>query len=302
MNRRLYSILLIVVVAISSCVEDVDFNIRHENKISLNCILSANDTVQFAELHYTDELGTLFFSPVKDAEILLFEDDILLGRFEKESSGRWKFPYMPLPGKRYRIEADISGENKLFAETKVPEKARILRGAVSGSMSKTYIQLQSEAVMWAFIMSPESYVSEFHNEITSVPDGYYLQSDIATNHPGRDKFNMEDRPVDFGDGLQGQYVKSRYYLRLVSEDVSYPLSFQIEGNQDRCITVFRSASEEYDRYLKSSLQKAMSYSSFDDPTSYFEENLVYSNIQGGIGIFGSYADTYVSRNEIIIKP
>lgn len=63
--------------------------------------------------------------------------------------------------------------------------------------------------------------------------------------------------------------------------------------------VFRAASDEYDNYLKSSLIKAQAYEAKDDPSAYFEENLVYSNINGGLGIFAACSDTLIARSRVI---
>ena len=58
----------------------------------------------------------------------------------------------------------------------------------------------------------------------------------------------------------------------------------------RALIIIRSVSPEYDAYLKSTLEKMHAHFSFEDPTSWLEEVDTYSNIEGGLGIFGAWAD------------
>ena len=50
----------------------------------------------------------------------------------------------------------------------------------------------------------------------------------------------------------------------------------------------RSASAEYDRYLKSILEKLKFYEDPDDPARWFDETVIFSNIENGLGIFAAY--------------
>jgi hypothetical protein len=52
--------------------------------------------------------------------------------------------------------------------------------------------------------------------------------------------------------------------------------------------VMRSASAEYDRYLKSILEKLKFYEDPDDPARWFDETVIFSNIENGLGIFAAY--------------
>ena len=61
-------------------------------------------------------------------------------------------------------------------------------------------------------------------------------------------------------------------------------------NPMRVLIVVRSVSPEYDSYLKSALEKMHAHISSEDPTSWLEEVDTYSNIEGGLGIFGAWAD------------
>ena len=63
--------------------------------------------------------------------------------------------------------------------------------------------------------------------------------------------------------------------------------------------VFRAASAEYDRYLRSVIEKMLFYESEGDPSAWFEQTVVYSNIEHGLGIFGAYYQTAYYYHEAL---
>lgn len=78
------------------------------------------------------------------------------------------------------------------------------------------------------------------------------------------------------------------YLRMLADERT--TSFYVEGGLYGCVIFFRAFSEDYDRYLKSSISKMLVYESINDPSQWLDESEVYSNIENGLGIFGAYAD------------
>lgn len=105
-------------------------------------------------------------------------------------------------------------------------------------------------------------------------------------------------------GMPGESFCHLGYLRIKETDnnVNYPVTFFIEARMRNAIVVFRAASIEYDKYMKSSLIKANAYKVEDDPTASFEENVIYSNINGGLGIFAACSDTLIARSAVIDYP
>lgn len=243
----------------TSCVEDIDMGQDTERKVTVNCILSGNDDIQYADLKYTGGIGDIFYESVEDADIVLYENGIEAGTFIKTGDGRWMLEYHPTAETAYTIRINITGYPQITASTVLPAPVKIEKS------SDAYVQKGFQAAFWTF----------------GLTNGQKLVERISTDHPDVDNFNI------YTDGSDGHIG----YLRIGSADHAGPVSFKIYSQGDGITTVFRTVSEDYDRYMKTSLQKALAYSGFDDVSSRFEENTVYSNINGGIGIFGAYIDT-----------
>ena len=82
-----------------------------------------------------------------------------------------------------------------------------------------------------------------------------------------------------------------------------PYEFTVRDPQYQAtFIVMRSASAEYDKYLKSVIEKMKFYQSDDDPARWFDESVVYSNIHNGIGIFGAYWQvSFFNHNQVFFE-
>ncbi|MFV0265536.1 MAG: hypothetical protein ACK5HT_00210, partial [Draconibacterium sp.] len=122
-----------------------------------------------------------------------------------------------------------------------------------------------------------------------------LENSLGTNHPFRDDFNMSDNIMFYDTGGEGTTTEHVAYLRIRQSEngAENEISFYIEGSFRQSLVFFRAVSAEYDLYMKSSVQKMMVYSVFDDPSSWFDENEIYTNINNGLGIFAAYSDHIV---------
>ena len=70
---------------------------------------------------------------------------------------------------------------------------------------------------------------------------------------------------------------------------------------DASFVVIRTASEEYDRYIKSVIEKKTFYESDDDPVRWFDESSIYSNIENGLGIFAAYNEQEFYSNIYMLE-
>ena len=118
---------------------------------------------------------------------------------------------------------------------------------------------------------------------------YRMLENIGTDYPRTDQFNMQASEADI--------VKYHHqYIRMLPTTV--PRTFTLYPLFSSVVS-FIAVSEEYDRYLKSSLLKMQAYESFQDPTQWLEENAIYSNIENGVGIFGAYEETLLNCNNFL---
>lgn len=125
-----------------------------------------------------------------------------------------------------------------------------------------------------------------HNPVVEAGDE--LESSVGSTHPHADNFNANDRMMFEDKGTTREHIA---YIRIAPQTKA--ASFYVEASLRTSLVFFRSASEEYDQYMKSSVQKMMVYNAFEDPTQWLDENEVYSNISNGLGVFAAYADRII---------
>ena len=86
--RKTVFALLSCLLAVS-CIENVDFGPELRRKLTVNCILSGNDSIQKLDLKYSGSVGDMFYDAPEEADVRLYADGVEVGRFEKESFARW---------------------------------------------------------------------------------------------------------------------------------------------------------------------------------------------------------------------
>lgn len=208
-----------------------------------------------------------------------------------------------MAGGTYRLEISVPGEKLISATTTMPAKADVKRKRFDykSETVKYFTEESRTGVFWVFVMKRNPLEMIDPDKEPEILDSDILATVIGTDHRSVDNFNVSDQKIFTDFGTPGISLEHPAYLRISEpEDVApYPYEFFIESELDNSTVVFRTVSDEYDKYLKTSLLKAMAYESEDDITSYFEENRIYSNIRNGIGIFGACSDLLIPRNFII---
>ncbi len=272
---------------LASCTEPIDWEPAFERKPVVNCVLDGSTSVQTLSLTYNNLPGNPYFERIDDARITLYAGDEPVGDFQPDGYGDWQLRYHPTRGQAYRLEVEIDGYPLLEATTTMPGKVPVVyRENVDESAPiHTYFRQESYAFpYWAFVLRREGEGNQPSQEDR-------LLTSVGTNHPACDRFNESGSMMSASYGNAYRTAEQVGYLRMVPEaEVAY--DFYIEAPAGRGWYCFRAVSPEYDAYLKSSIQKMLVYSSFDDPSSWFDENEVYSNIQNGLGIFGACQDVW----------
>ncbi len=306
---RLCGTLLLLAVVAVSCTEEIDFSSALEKKVVVNLILENRDTQELT-LCYNSRPGAYRYEYVKEADVRLFDDMTEIGRFGYDGLRTWTLNFRPLAGHTYRLSVNVPGYDEITAVTTMPENVRVQiqrdrwPSTVDHKITdrhKYFTQSEAEDPYWIWVMYRKS-PRIGTGETVSIEAGDVIERSIGSDHIALDNFNVEDYLV-FSDvyGPVGESLSHPAYLRIgrTDESLEYPIIFFIEANLDNSIVAFRAASPEYDEYLKSSLIKAFAYEAEDDFTSYFEENVVYSNINGGLGIFAACSDTLIARSTSI---
>ncbi|TAJ12558.1 DUF4249 domain-containing protein [Marinilabiliaceae bacterium JC017] len=283
MNQKIFCY-CICLLGCLSCVEDINLDEKHERQVVVNCALHSGPA-QILTLTYSNPLGKFYYDEVEQAVVTLFEDNQPVGQFTKNGFMQWKLEFTPTEGRAYKLKVDVPGEPVITASTTMPPRVCVSQVKRGGLDEPIYFRQNKTAnSCYVFI------INNYGDEVVVDPIVYphnELADQIGTNHPCVDQFNMEEAS-DIGDTTPAFLS----YLRISNEvkDVDWPVEFCVDGSLQQSMLFFRAASKEYDRYLKTSLQKMLVYEAFDDPSQWFDENVVYSNITNGLGIFAAYND------------
>ncbi|SDF76558.1 protein of unknown function [Bacteroidales bacterium KHT7] len=267
---------------LSACVEEIDSRHFNQRQVVVNCILTS-DSVQHLSLTYSNELHNTIYDEVEDATALLYEDGNLIGSFKKSAYAEWVLKYRPKFGRNYRLEVKVDGKETIYAETKFPVEIRVLREYERDTNGKLAFNVSSEKPYWVF--SFDKGEDTIMHPIV-IEDRFRFITEIGTDCPDADDFNKYVYDEEFA-GLYDRYI------RIVPSQIGQ--TFRLYDLYS-CVVFFRCVSDEYDKYLKSSLLKMMVFSSTDDPTQWLDETVVYNNIKNGLGIFGAYHDIKINCN------
>ncbi|MCL1938413.1 MAG: DUF4249 domain-containing protein [Candidatus Azobacteroides sp.] len=283
---------MLIASALYACVQELPFDVKETELPVVNCILT-NDTLQTLSLTQSVKITDGYaFQEIQEARISLWAEEVKIGEFERKSYGNWQLRYQPEAGIHYRLQVQLPDGKELTATTAMPEKTQLTADREKNSYpSKYFRQLTAENPCWVFILGEETWAADLMHPVPS--SKVKLHEIIGTDHPRVDRFNEEGNLVDLVS--RATTPAYAYYVRIqpspVSNEEGIPFCMQTNFGPYGFI-FFRTASEEYDQYLKSSLQKLFVYKSEDDPIQWFDENKVYSNISNGAGIFAAYQDNY----------
>lgn len=266
------------ILLLHSCISDYPIEVGYSESIVVNCILT-NDTVQQLTLTKTSKMNEHLFAEIKDAKVDLFEEGEFVGRFEKVAYALWELRYIPKKGRRYSLKVETDEGKVLNAQTTMPVDLEIIP-LTGKKIKRTFKQLTANFPVWIFTVGHSGGVAE---KVYYYPEkGFTLSTFPRTNHPLADGFNHDE----IVDSLSSYF----FYIRVDGTHGFEPLDFAI-GNSSEFV-FFRTVSFEYDQYLKTSMQKMLNRLDEYDPTVWFDESKVYSNIENGLGVFGAYTDHY----------
>lgn len=285
MSKRIYCYLFPLIL-ITSCVQDVTIEFKHEPKLCLNCILNP-DSIITATLTLSHALdNSENFEKVNNASIKLFENDTLKGELIFISDGKYLLKQKPVTGKTYKIVAEASGYTPISSNTNIPEKPII------------------------------KYTKDTTGIIENLKVPIFNLNVQLFDQPGKNYFwlylifeGKDRRDGGFGNAINAPYVDTfnryidsdskygfRHFLQIRMTDEGYDgqiLEFTIPDNFvyiNYKAQHFLNADEHYDKYIKTTLIKRMSE---NDDLPFYEPVQIYSNIENGYGIFGSCAITTI---------
>jgi hypothetical protein len=281
-----FFIIFLIPAIFLSCEEEVYFSFEHEPRLCLNCILNPDSTVITASLSLSKKLDTInVIKSISDAEILLYEDGNLFGRFSNTGDGKYKLNKVPVAGKMYRITVDSEEYGKVSASTIVPNKPEITWSKDTVGYDEYNLLRYNLNVQIHDKQGKDYYWLYSTGEVNGVTVGGG-GGGVVLNAPFADTFNRRYE-------TEQKYGFVHYYqIRLSDEGydgqvLDFVIPDLVPNTQYRQFKRhILNASEHYDKYIKTSILYRLNEGS-DLPFS--EPVQIYSNIENGFGIFGSCA-------------
>ena len=316
-----FIVLVSLAVVLTGCVETIVMDPGEKDlPVFVNCLLNPNDTTHTLYLSYVKGHSVEDYLPITDAEVYVECSNIGKSRidFHHVEGIRWESTgrnFVQTYG-FYSLFVVIPGRDIIRASTTIPKKYAVNFERVFDSTdSSTYyfdIDNVQEGINQNIRTSPVWIVArkEAHSKNESLHSNYPF---VVTSHPRADDFNVNgkkfsDLPMEGEfDGwcMQGTWPAFKYmrntmpnlalhddFVRIEYLDTTRfhllagPLLYPPYETPHQDHFDIYYVSEEYDRYLRSvyvhnkSLDSSLSY-------VYSTSDEIYSNIIGGVGIFGS---------------
>lgn len=277
--------LLLIPFVFLGCIQDVTIQENNDKReVVLNCILNpVKDTVTLQLTYSRPIQSTTQFEAIKSASILLFEEAENVGEFVWADSSAYVLPHSVKSGIKYRIEAKV--ENKtVWAETTIPK-----------TVDATIEKANPESYSFSYLISLKDN-SEEENFYWASATGYEGVEESRKKNIACLLYSNFEYADDFNQGIyqNGNFkFEYEYYLRFtdielpegVVEVIFYPLCINYPEE-----VFLLSVDYHLDKYMKSSLiLQEMDLYAEDMPIIY-SPFPVYSNINGGTGIFGSFSN------------
>ncbi|PIF06628.1 MAG: hypothetical protein CSA36_00560 [Draconibacterium sp.] len=290
MNKKVYLYILLFAILVISCEKEVILDFKHQPKICLNGLLSPDSiiSVRLTLSHGLDSFDT--FVPVMGAVVKIYEEEMLMGVLSSKGKGYYSLNKKPVEGRSYTITAKADNLPAVTATTTLPLKPIVeFQKETTGYLGNDSTMVEFDLEVQIKDKPGENYYWISKNWI--IQNRSYGGPIQEVNTPYLDSFNkITDTEARYGytlflgvrltdEGFDGQSLN--FNIPGFFENIPYRYTKSVQ---------IINADKHYDKYMKSSIINRMKETS-DLP--FYEPIQIYSNIENGYGIFGSYASTII---------
>jgi hypothetical protein len=323
MKYKYFLYILPLITLLFSCEKVIEFNGDEvKTKLVLNSILTPDSIVkiQLTESRFFLDSNPTF-NPIDDADVKLWKDGSLIEPLQNTGEGYYTGTYIPCEGDNLRITASCSGFDPVECEMQIVSPTPIISVDTTNTSLRKDIYYKSdygEGGFWTtgedgswitadsveFLIFEGNITIKFKDHATIA--GYYaimLEMHIhyengnvyvwPVNYTSDDMVFKTNNEITFDDDdYQFLYIFSdelfdgkEYALKIKARGVNmyFPADDSKITGQEMQVTL-QSLSPSYYMYLKT--RDANSESNF-----FTEPVQIYTNIKGGIGIFGNYSNS-----------
>jgi hypothetical protein len=286
-------LLLIFISQIFSCTKpyELDFD-NIEKRIVVNSLFFPDSLMSFyltEEADLSENVSSHNFTTVENAQIVISANNNIIDTADYIEEGNYQAHFKPQIHVSYRVEVHAKGYNNVAAKDKIPYLTEI----DSLKITKTNDLNYPYRIKIIFTDPDEQ-------------ENYYLIT--AAWRDSSDNYAWREAYIETEDPAIGYWRNSLFKIPVFSDELfngnQYELSLNLQVNAWKSMYYYFdliSISKSMYLYLKS--YNAQAPGTDDYLMEYFQRGLIepipiYSNIEGGLGIFAGYA---VSRDSIYIE-
>ena len=318
-----YTLFLAISLLVTSCMKEIDLEgLRPDPKLVLNGVASQGEPLRISlsrTWFYTEDYPNVSIS---DAKVNLYVNDRFFEQmtwnvkeFEYYSIGNYVSSYIPISGDKVRIEAERDGFKNIVAEETILDKPALLNFTAEEIKSQEpYSPDIKKRFKVTFKDDPRTtncylinlfvgrpvYEYDYDNPGNPpVYTGEYYWNQASVDYAAEPLFgnniSILDRVMgnDWLSGRNGrpfsdELINGKEYTIRLEGDSYYWMSFPNNPLPDSAKVLLYSISEPYYKYMtalltlyEGSLNSDLASAGLAEPVR------VFSNIEGGVGIFGS---------------
>lgn len=315
---HIISIILILFTTIA-CEKEIEFTGElQEKKIVLNSIAIA-DSILTAELYFSKFFldNKIAFDTIKNAQVELYVNgsyktdltfqliDVIqpnyYGSYIPKKSV-YTSNFRPEPGDTLELRVNVEGYDKVSASTIVPQRVEIDKNDIRIRLDtldyyeSTYIDYNTQEEVTTYSGSMNIYYTVKLIDNANENNFYRI---ILKNSYGGYEYLESDDPIFSQSGDEGLFdiIEGSSTSNFTDESFNgenRSISFShyywfssYENNNDKYLD-FQQMSKEAYWYIKTSTA-----SDFNEGNPFSEPVLTYSNVNGGIGVFGAFTKSKV---------
>lgn len=317
-----YSLFLGVLLSVTSCMKEIDLeDLRPDPKLVLNGVASQGEPLKASlsrTWFYTEDYPNVSIS---DAKVNLYVNDRFfeemtwdVEEYEYYTIGNYISSYIPVSGDKVRIEAERDGFKKIVAREAIPHKPALLNLTAeeiknqepysSGKKKRIKVTFKDDpnavnCYLINFSIGKPYYEYDYENpDNPPVYTGEYYWSQPSIDYASEPLFGNSISILDKvmgndwlsarnGRPFSDELINGKEYTMKLEGD-SYYWSTMDYDEPDSVRVYLYAISESYYKYLfallslyEGSLNSDLASAGLAEPVR------VFSNIEGGVGIFGT---------------
>lgn len=284
---------------IVSCEKETKIDIpTNEAQIAVSSILSANKIIELfvsESLHVTDVTE----KPINNATVLLYENNKFLGQILHDTAGVYRSKTIkPQTGNSYKLEVLVGGYDLITAETFMPLPVNVDSIKIERYVG-TSANGRALSSLFLFFTDTSNILSYYQYNCFNIADSTTVDS-MEIKHLSLDAawwYSYDAAILAEGDEQNTIFTNELYQNNHNRLDLMYeePDDFFINPINYTVNTQILSLSKELYLYSKS---LKLYNESFDNVWTINTPPKVYSNINGGYGIFAAISTSNVESQYI----